>query len=211
MVIRLASERDAPAIAEIYRPAVASTAISFEVDPPDEREMQRRIDETLAGFPWLVCEDRRRVIGYAYATRHRVRAAYQWSVDTSVYVHRAFHRCGVGRGLYTSLFRVLAAQGYTNAYAGITLPNLGSVGFHEAIGFQPVGVYRQVGYKLGAWHDVGWWQLTLQPHASTPRPPVDLRHVRGQPSWKGMLESGLPFIRPQDRSASRSIGEEEDT
>lgn len=195
MVIRLATGRDGAAVAEIYRPMVASTAISFEVDPPDEREMRRRIEETLSDFPWLVCEDRGRVIGYAYGTCHRVRAAYQWSVDTSVYVHPDFHRGGVGRGLYTSLFRVLGAQGFVNAYAGITLPNPRSVGLHEAMGFRPVGVYRKVGYKLGEWHDVGWWQLLLQPQPPTPRLPLNLRRIEDDPAWPGMLAAGLASIR----------------
>ena len=195
MVIRLATGHDAAAVAEIYRPAVASTVISFEVDPPGEPEMQRRIEETLIDFPWLVCEDRGRLIGYAYATRHGVRAAYQWSVDTSVYVHSDFHSLGVGRGLYTSLFRVLSAQGFINAYAGITLPNPRSVGLHEAIGFRPVGVYRKVGYKLSEWHDVGWWQLLLQPRPATPPAPLNLRRIEDDPAWQGMLATGLASIR----------------
>src|SRR5580700_10941796 len=138
MDIRLAATADAAGIAEIYQPIVASTAISFEVEPPDEEEMRRRIEATLPRFPWLVCESQGRVIGYAYASAHRARAAYQWSADASVYVHPAFHRCGIGAGLYTSLFRILSAQGYFNAYAGITLPNPGSVGLHESMGFHPV-------------------------------------------------------------------------
>ena len=137
--LRLVNEDDAAAIAEIYRPIVESTPISFEIEPPDEHEIQRRILETRRKYPWLVCDNRGRVVGYAYATQHRLRVAYQWSVDTSVYVHPDFRRCGIGRALYTSLLQILAAQGYFNAYAGITLPNPGSVGLHESLGFQPVG------------------------------------------------------------------------
>src|SRR5438445_121345 len=141
MELRLATSDDAAAVAEIYRPIVAATPISFEITPPDEQEMRQRIQETLAGYPWLVCTHREDVVGYAYGGRHKARAAYQWSVDTSVYVHSGFHRRGIGRGLYTSLLGILAAQGFFSAYAGITLPNTSSVALHESAGFQPVGVY----------------------------------------------------------------------
>jgi phosphinothricin acetyltransferase len=109
-------------------------------------------------------------------------------------VHPDVHRCGIGRALYGSLVRVLAAQGYFNAYAGIALPNRASVRLHESVGFDPVGVYRRVGYKLGAWHDVGWWQLGLQPSAAVPQPPVSLAEIRRSPSWRLMLAEGLSRI-----------------
>src|ERR1700680_936568 len=144
--IRLATHSDAAGIAEIYRPIVVSTPISFETEPPDEREFQRRIEETQLAYPWLVYEHGGRIAGYAYASRHRARAAYEWSVDTSVYVHPDFHRCGIGRGLYLSLFQILMLQRYFNAYAGLTLPNPASVGLHESLGFKAIGVYRNVGH-----------------------------------------------------------------
>jgi L-amino acid N-acyltransferase YncA len=197
--IRLATSDDAAAVAAIYRPIVASSPSSFEVEPPDEQEIRRRIQETLTAYPWLVCEHPDRVVGYAYAARHRVRAAYQWSVDMSVYVHPDVHRCGIGRALYASLVRILAAQGYFNAYAGITLPNPASVGLHESVGFEPVGVYRHVGHKLGAWHDVGWWQLGLQPYPALPRPPLTLTEIQRHPSWRLMLAEGLAHIHPMAR------------
>jgi len=185
--LRLATESDAAGIAEIYLPIVTSTPISFEVDPPDGPEIERRIRETLPAYPWLVCEQEGRITGYAYATRHRVRAAYQWSVDTSVYVHPDFRRCGIGRGLYLSLLEILTAQGFLNAYAGITLPNAGSVGLHESVGFQSIGVYRCVGFKLGKWHDVGWWHRELNQPKGTPRPPLSLGEIQEDPSWPRML------------------------
>ena len=129
--IRLGRDRDAQAIAAIYRPFVETTAISFEDVAPGPDEMARRIMETAASYPWLVCEIGGHVVGYAYAAQHRVRAAYQWSVDTSVYVSKQYWRFGIGRGLYISLFRILAAQGFFNAFAGIALPNPASVALHE--------------------------------------------------------------------------------
>lgn len=193
--IRLADEADAGAVAAIYAPFVQETAVSFEEVPPSREDIARRIAETTRTYPWLVCEQDGGVAGYAYATQHRVRAAYRWAVDTSVYVGAAHHRRGIARGLYTSLFEVLRAQGFVNAYAGITLPNARSVGLHEAVGFTRVGVYRQVGYKLGAWHDVGWWQLPLQPHPRTPAEPVPLSVVLGTPAWARAMQAGEALVR----------------
>ena len=195
MILRLATETDAPGIAEIYDPIVLSTPTSFEIDPPGAKEMARRIRETVPAYPWLVCEHEGRIAGYAYAGRHKPRAAYQWSVDTSVYIHPEFQRRGIGRGLYRSLFRILLAQGYCMAYAGATLPNPGSAGLHESCGFQPVGIYRNAGYKLGAWHDVGWWQRAIQPAIVAPRPPVSLDQLQRDPEWQRMLDAGLTCVR----------------
>ena len=191
---RLVTKDDAASIAEIYRPIVTSTAISFETEPPDASEMERRIQETLPACPWLVCEQDGRVVGYAYASRHRPRAGYRWSVDTTVYLHADVRRRGIGRGLYVSLFKILVAQGYFNAYAGVALPNPGSVGLHESVGFTPIGIYRNVGFKHGAWRDVGWWQRELQPLVATPPPPITLHELQRDPSWAQMLTAGLSSI-----------------
>jgi phosphinothricin acetyltransferase len=189
-VIRLATSADAAAVARMYAPLVESTPVSFETDPPAADEMGRRIADTLPAFPWLVCEVDDEVVGYAYASRHRVRAAYRWSVDVSVYIAASHRRRGIGRGLYTSLFAVLEAQGFFNAYAGVTLPNAASVALHEAMGFTPIGVYRNVGYKLGGWHDVGWWQLPLQYVRDAPEAPLDLATVQRRADWDRLLASG---------------------
>jgi phosphinothricin acetyltransferase len=160
-------------VAAIYAPAVNGSVISFELTAPDAAEMGRRIQETLKRWPWLVYEADGKVLGYAYACAHRARAAYDWSVEVSVYVAPDAHRRGIGRALYAELFAILKKQGYVNAYAGVALPNIPSVALHEALGFRPVGVYRRVGYKLGAWHDVAWGHLALQDPLPDPRPPVD--------------------------------------
>lgn len=193
--IRLAGEADAEAIAGIYRPIVESTTSSFETTAPDRAEMARRVRETLASYPWLVCEIEGHVAGYAYATRHRVRDAYQWSVETSVYIDAAYRRRGVGRGLYESLLAMLAAQGYVNAYAGIALPNPGSVAIHEAMGFEPIGVFRGVGYKLGQWCDVGWWQRSLGDGRGSPRHPQDLATLARQAEWAALVRLGESVVR----------------
>jgi L-amino acid N-acyltransferase YncA len=195
--ITFADESDAEAIASIYRPIVESTSISFETAPPDREEIARRIVETTREHPWLVCEIGGRVAGYAYATKHRVRSAYRWSVDTSVYVDAGCRQGGVGRGLYTSLFAILSAQGFFNAYAGIALPNAASVGLHEAVGFRKVGVYQRVGYKFGEWRDVGWWQLELKAHEQSPGEPLDIAAVRALPEWNALLARGERAVRAE--------------
>lgn len=189
--IRLATEHDAGEISAIYAPVVRDTVISFETEPPSVDEMRQRIGSTLERFPWLVFEREGRVSGYAYAGAHRSRAAYQWCVDVSAYVREDERRMGVGRALYTSLISVLALQGYYNAYAGIALPNPASVGLHESVGFRPVGVYEKVGYKLDAWHDVGWWQLSILERTMAPDPPLSLPAVREFSELNAALTSGL--------------------
>ncbi|MHC4955429.1 MAG: arsinothricin resistance N-acetyltransferase ArsN1 family B [Planctomycetota bacterium] len=159
--VRTATDADASAMAEIYAPLVRDTATSFELEPPDEAEFRNRMAETLPDLPWLVCERENAVIGYAYAGLHRKRAAYRWTAEVSVYVRADARRAGVARTLYEKLFADLLARGYCTLLAGVTLPNPASVALHESLGFTPVGVYREVGYKLGAWHDVGWWQLRI--------------------------------------------------
>src|SRR5439155_1132953 len=125
---------------------------------------------TLEVAPWLLCEARGGVLGYAYAGRFHARRAYQWTVEVTAYVHAHHHREGVGRGLYTSLLGCLALQGFRSAVGVIALPNPASVGLHERMGFVPGGVLRAVGYKHGRWHDVGWWQLALCAHDASPAP-----------------------------------------
>jgi phosphinothricin acetyltransferase len=169
MVIRDAeSTRDAAACAAIYAPYVRDTPISLEERVPTAEEIAARIETTTQTHPWLVAEDETELIGYAYATRHRERACYRWAADVTVYVAPQSQRRGVGRTLYGTLFGLLAEQGFRMACAGITLPNAASVGLHESLGFQHVGVYRKIGWKMGAWHDVGWWQLELGPAYGPP-------------------------------------------
>lgn len=166
--IRNASEQDAPGIIDIYAPFVRETPVSFETEVPGEAEIARRIQETTAYASWLVYEVDDTIAGYAYGGKHRARAAYRWAVEVSVYVHPDFRRRGVARLLYSQLLRRLTAQNFAVALGGVTLPNDPSVRLHEALGFEPVGVYPALGYKLGRWHDVGWWQKRLLPPGTPP-------------------------------------------
>jgi phosphinothricin acetyltransferase len=163
--------RDAAACARIYAPYVTDSAISFEELAPDAEEMARRIRHVTALYPWLVAERDGAVAGFAYASQHRERASYRWAADVTVYLDPAHRRRGIGRALYEALFERLRAQGVYVAVAGITLPNPASVGLHEALGFELVGIYRNVGWKAGAWRDVGWWQLQLLPADGAPAEP----------------------------------------
>jgi len=178
-MLRLATPEDAAAIAAIYAPYVRETAISFEVEPPGVEEMRRRLTSGVARFPWLVAVDSSdRVAGFAFGGEHRSRAAYGWSVDVTIYLDRTAHRRGLGRRLYGALFEILRAQGFVTAFAGIALPNPASVGVHRAMGFEPVGVYRNVGFKAGRWYDVAWWQRALSdPPPAAPAAPIALSEL----------------------------------
>jgi L-amino acid N-acyltransferase YncA len=193
MAIRLATSDDAEQIQAIYAPFCRDTAVSFETQPPTVDEIRLRSVKTLSSLPWLVGDDNGHILGYAYASRHRERAAYRWSVDVSVYVREGYRRSGFGRALYSSLLNALRLQGYYNALAGVSLPNPGSVGLHEAMGFQQLGVYRGIGFKHGAWHDVLWLQLQLRDRAYAPDEPRDFRIVCESDEWNQALESGRPL------------------
>jgi phosphinothricin acetyltransferase len=168
--VRLASERDAAACAAIYAPYVTYTAITFESEPPSADEMAGRIAAALRTHAWVVLEDAGRVAGYAYGGRFAPRAAYRWACEVSVYVERDRRRTGAGRALYEDLLARLAHRGFRVAVAGMTLPNAASVALHRALGFESVGTYRRIGFKLGAWHDVAWMQRFLGPQRDAGAP-----------------------------------------
>jgi L-amino acid N-acyltransferase YncA len=163
---------DAAACATIYAPFVTDSVISFEEEAPGEPQMRARIEALGTRYPWLVAEDRDRVLGYAYASPHRDRSAYRWAADVAIYVAPEHQGRGIGRALYEALFELLGAQGVRMACAGITLPNQTSVALHVKLGFQLVGIYRRIGWKLGGWHDVAWYQRPLL--TSGGDPPTEL-------------------------------------
>lgn len=174
----MATPNDATSVREIYRPYVESSAISFEVTVPETQEMATRIQSVLPTYPWLIAEDADDVLGYAYAHPFASRAAYQWSVETSIYVRTDSQGRGVGKALLSALLEILRAQRFAEAFAGIALPNEKSVRLHEALGFVPVALYRRVGWKRGAWHDVQWWQCTIDDtHGVHPFEPIALREL----------------------------------
>ena len=159
--LRFACAEDAAVIRDIYAPFVTDSTISFELEVPTVPEVVGRMQARADLMPWIVCEQDGTVAGYAYAGPHRQRWAYQWAVEVSVYIHADHRRRRMGRALYTALFALLEAQGFARAYAGVALPNDASVGLHQSMGFEPVGTYKQVGFKFGDWHDVSWWQRSL--------------------------------------------------
>ena len=170
--IRLANENDAGGILAIYAPYIENTSYTFEIEVPSIEAFAERINNYLINWPWLVYEVKGMIAGYAYATRYRERAAYQWSVEASVYIHNDFQRTGIARALYTALFEILKREGFRNVYAVINFPNDKSVKFHESCGFKYFATYEKVGYKSGKWKDVGWWRLSINDYADEPVAPV---------------------------------------
>ena len=170
-MIRLATTDDSDPILKIYAPYIENTSYTFETEVPTIDSFKERISHYQENWPWLVCEIGGVVAGYAYGSRHRERVAYQWSVECSVYVHDNYQRRGVARALYTALINILKLQGFRNLYAVINLPNDKSVSFHEQLGFEYFATYKNVGFKLGRWKNVGWWQLQVNEYSMEPDPP----------------------------------------
>lgn len=175
--IRLITEDDTAAVLDIYRPFVQHTIVSFEYGVPNYQEFQTRIQSTIYDYPWLVCLFESEIVGYAHATQHRSRTAYQWSAECSVYIKDEFQGMGIGRLLYETLFSILRLQGYFNVVACIGLPNETSVAFHKALGFETIGIFKKVGCKLGNWHDTFCCQLSLSEHINYPAPPHKMEEV----------------------------------
>lgn len=184
--VRIATIEDAEQIQKIYAPYVENSAITFEYDAPDVAEIRRRMTEKMQKFPWLVAVEDGLVVGYAYAGTFKARAAYDWSVETSIYVRRDIRTKGIGRALYAELERILKLMGITNlnacvAYTQEDTPWLtqGSIRFHEKLGFRQVGVFRQCAYKFDRWWDMCWFEKHIGEHkpatpAVTPFPELEL-------------------------------------
>jgi phosphinothricin acetyltransferase len=186
--IRLITPGDVEATLAIYAPYVQHTAVSFEYEVPTFEEWESRIIEYTADFPWLVCQLGNRVAGYAYAGKHRSRMAYAWSAESTIYVSAEVHGCGVAGALYEALFALLKLQGYLNVFAGITVPNARSEGFHQKLGFKEVGIYKKVGYKHGKWHDVRWLQRSLTEHSAEPIMPVSFSNMHSHAGVAAILQ-----------------------
>lgn len=195
MQIRLVSPTDAPQIHDIYAPIVRETPISFEYIVPEIDEIAGRITKTLQQYPWIVCEIDGQIAGYAYGSAFRSRTAYQWTTEVTAYIHPAFQRHGIGRGLYTSLFAILREQGYFNAVSVIALPNDASIGLHESMGFTKIGTFMNMGYKLEGWHNTGWWQLALCAMPTHPQAPIPIDELAKQFNFTDLLKTGQSLIR----------------
>ena len=173
VLIRLARKEDAAQIADLYRPYVEDSRISFEETAPDAAEMSRRLVSDRPGYyPWLVAEEDGHLLGYAASSAFRTRRAYRWTVETGIYLAAEAKGRGIGRALLTALLERLERQGYAAAIGAIALPNEPSVALHEKLGFFHTGTYRRVGFKMGEWIDVGLWQKELAPREATPAEPL---------------------------------------
>jgi L-amino acid N-acyltransferase YncA len=185
--IRLITEQDAAEVLGIYEPNVRDTVISFEYEIPSLDEYLQRIRTNTMDYPWLLCLEANKIIGFAYGSRHRYRTAYQWSPESTVYLLPEAQGKGIGRLLYEVLFDLLRLQGYFNVYAGVVLPNQKSVAFHRALGFDEIGTFKKVGYKLGNWHDTLWFQLHLRDHIPDPPAPMKLNEVVEDARFQNIL------------------------
>lgn len=194
--IRLAEKRDVPGILEIYSPFILETAVTFEETVPNEASFWERIQEIMAELPYLVCEIDGRIAGYAYASGYRSRASYRWTKEVSVYIHPDFLRKRVAHALYTSLNEMIRYQGIADLLAIITIPNEPSVAFHEQFGYRKCGEFQKVGYKLGQWQNVGWFELFLQDETQAPKDRImTLNEITRLPIFQEAIQKGLEKLR----------------
>jgi phosphinothricin acetyltransferase len=181
---------------EIYRPYVEKTIISFEYEVPSVEEWEKRIAANTAEYPWLVCECKGEIIGYAYGSKHRYRTAYSWSPESTIYLREDFHGKGIAKILYTTLFDLMRLQGYVNVFAGVGMPNDKSENFHKACGFYEIGVFKKIGYKFGAWHDTKWFELNLGEHKPDPVRPKWMEEVKNMEEFLVLIQNANEKIGP---------------
>lgn len=175
--IRLITPADAEEVLKVYQPYVETTAITFEYELPTVAEFRNRIDTITPQYPWLVCESDNRIVGYAYAHKHRDRTAYQWSPESTIYLSEGYHGLGIARVLYETLFAILRLQGFVNVYAGVLSSNTNSCRFHKSVGFEEIGLFKNIGFKFGEWHGTYWYQLHLIEHPENPPLPKMLNEI----------------------------------
>ena len=177
MNIRIATLKDAPALLKIYAPYVEQTAITFEYQVPSLEEFESRMNGILSKYPYLIAEENSEILGYAYASPFKTRAAYAWSVETSIYVKKGIHKKGIGTALYQALERLLTRQNVCNLCACIAYPNPPSIAFHERFGYKTIAHFTKSGYKQNAWYDMIWMEKELCPHTIPPAPFVPFSHL----------------------------------
>ncbi|MGQ8338050.1 GNAT family N-acetyltransferase [Sunxiuqinia sp. A32] len=194
--IRVATLSDALAILKIYEPFILNSAVTFEEDVPTITEFEQRLSSIMNDCPCLVCELEGKILGYAYASAHRIRSAYRRNKEVSVYIDSQYQRNNIAKALYTSLFAILKEQGFVNLLAGITIPNPASIGFHESMGFEKCAEYHYIGYKLGKWHSVGWWELCLLENDSeAPIEPIPFYQFQKQVKLESFFEMGVALVK----------------
>jgi len=177
ITVRMAVLEDVDALLAIYAPYCTETVITFEYDVPEREEFLNRIKKILSKYPYLVAVENGNIVGYAYASEYKTRAAYQWDVETSIYVDRNCRAHGIGTILYEKLLELLKKQNIFHAYACVTLPNEASQGIHEKFGFRLAGILPKSGYKFGAWHDIGWFEKSLIREKKEPEPVIPIREI----------------------------------
>ncbi len=192
--IRLITPTDAEAALAVYAPYVLHTANTFEYEIPSLDDFRTKIEKITAQYPWLVCECDGEIVGYAYGSTHRERAAYQWSPESTVYISDKHHRKGIARVLYNTLFALLKQQGYINVFASVLVTNLNSVEFHRAYGFEEIGLFKNIGYKLGEWHTNLWFQYTLQEHVIDPHVPVPITEMLNNEELKITINQSAEWL-----------------
>lgn len=176
MNFRFAKPEDATALLNIYAQYI-DTSITFEYDLPTEAIFSGRIAHISQDYPYLVCEEKGKIIGYAYAHRHMERAAYQWNAELSVYLDQARTSKGLGKTFYLLLIEILKLQNIKTVYGCVTLPNIRSESLHNSLGFHVVGTYHNAGFKAGEWHDVIWFEKSIAPYHLTPQPLISIRAI----------------------------------
>ena len=193
--IKIAQKSNAKGILDIYAPFVESTTISFELEVPTIQEMEKRIENTLPKYPWLVCVHKNKVVGYAYAGQHRKRIAYQWSTEVSVYVHEGFRKKKIATALYQTLLNVLKHQGFINIYAGIADGNPTSVAFHKNFGFKFFARYENVGYKFKKWCYTEWYSISFLKNNEPPKDLIPIPLIEKN-VWNEIIDEAIKMIRP---------------
>jgi L-amino acid N-acyltransferase YncA len=188
LTIRFITLADAEAVRSIYLPYVRNTSITFEIKEPTSEEFTHKVETITAQYPWIVYEENGEILGYAYGSRHRAKEAYDWSPESTIYVKEGAHGKGIGKKLYKALFAFLKAQGYVNVFAGVTQPNEKSDKLHKSVGFTELGRFKNIGYKLGKWHDTKWYELALQEHSDSPTTPKVFPEIRDSPEITTILD-----------------------
>ena len=193
--IRLAREGDFDSILEIYAPFITDTVITFEYEVPTQAEFAKRIKDIQIKYPWLICAVDGNVVGYAYASQFNERSAYDWSVDFSIYIKPEFQGKNLGKALYFALLELLKLQGYYNAYAGVTLPNIKSEGLHQAFGFKEAGIFYNAGFKFGDWYHVKWFELKIQGYSLKPAMPKTIGEINNTFAFNEVISKAEQMLK----------------